>query len=616
MKKKVVLLAVFLLTIFISINDVNAKIMWIQCKQDGSIYAVKNDADNSSEKDDDFSGYGTYALIDDNQAKAQTRWLSFDKNAFYAGGKGPVFLQHKDAGGTTDAINCWRNDWFYKVEECDPKEGYSFYAETDGEIPLDHGVCPAGVVQTGNSSGSVRGDFLVLYGTQREPAYKNASISAKGEWVIYGFQKEGGQVVDKIVEGYTGSGVYGYATTWKNWDAFEDNLGYMMDENNDGDDLISYHNGYSEKYMSWTAMTQAKRIRDFHEHYFELTTYETADGRKPWLIYAAHEGRKFVEKTTGTDGIYYSNNGEGKANLTKWVDDWYKDASDILSVKLEARGKIKGKNKLIDAAEGIDKASSEGKEYVFKSNYSASQMIKDLEESYQYLADWQDNDAKFYAPSPKSCSEPGTTSDPSSAISTSFLCETVGVPDLRMLNHRAYSVELNTLIRSTLTEMVNNHSNSDEGIETLAKDAEKYTREFTVAINYLNKYHNNYGLDSNIGTLKNNYDEMLKKYRTEVILDCEGLLGEELQEKINSYLNIIKIAVPIILIGFGIIDFTKALFAGDDDQMKKAQKDFMLRIAIAILFFLLPTIVNLLLSIANKVWFQIDPVSCGLFGHK
>lgn len=46
--------------------------------------------------------------------------------------------------------------------------------------------------------------------------------------------------------------------------------------------------------------------------------------------------------------------------------------------------------------------------------------------------------------------------------------------------------------------------------------------------------------------------------------------------------------------------------------MKKAQKQFIKRIAIAILIFFVPTILNLLLTLANKVWPIIVPSTCGI----
>ena len=100
------------------------------------------------------------------------------------------------------------------------------------------------------------------------------------------------------------------------------------------------------------------------------------------------------------------------------------------------------------------------------------------------------------------------------------------------------------------------------------------------------------------------------------MVDCKSLLGEGLINKINSYVNIVKIAIPIILIGFGVADFSKAVFAGDDEQMKSSQKKFIKRIGIAVVIFLVPTFINLLLGLANKVWTTISPDSCGIFEGK
>lgn len=92
--------------------------------------------------------------------------------------------------------------------------------------------------------------------------------------------------------------------------------------------------------------------------------------------------------------------------------------------------------------------------------------------------------------------------------------------------------------------------------------------------------------------------------------DCEDLFGEELVEKINSIMDWIKILIPILLIGFGIIDFTKAIFAGSTDEMSKAQKTFFKRVVAAILVFISPIVVNLILNLANEVWGFISPDTC------
>ena len=87
---------------------------------------------------------------------------------------------------------------------------------------------------------------------------------------------------------------------------------------------------------------------------------------------------------------------------------------------------------------------------------------------------------------------------------------------------------------------------------------------------------------------------------------CDKLLCEDTIDKIMKYFNIIKIAIPIILVGLGIFDFSKAVF-GNDDDMKKARKTFILRIVAAILFFLSPIFIRFILSVANNVWDYISP---------
>lgn len=97
---------------------------------------------------------------------------------------------------------------------------------------------------------------------------------------------------------------------------------------------------------------------------------------------------------------------------------------------------------------------------------------------------------------------------------------------------------------------------------------------------------------------------------TFTVTNCEGLLSQNIIDKLNSYLKIVKYAVPILLIVFGIFDFSKAVLSPNDDEMKKSQKTFIKRLAVALLFFFVPTIVNLILTLANKVWPIIIPNSC------
>lgn len=94
-------------------------------------------------------------------------------------------------------------------------------------------------------------------------------------------------------------------------------------------------------------------------------------------------------------------------------------------------------------------------------------------------------------------------------------------------------------------------------------------------------------------------------------LSCQDMLGDKLTKRIQDIINIIKIAVPILLIVFGMIDFGKGIFSMDENEMKKSQSKFMKRVIVAVAFFMIPTFIGIILNIASKIW-DIDPSLCGI----
>ena len=64
-------------------------------------------------------------------------------------------------------------------------------------------------------------------------------------------------------------------------------------------------------------------------------------------------------------------------------------------------------------------------------------------------------------------------------------------------------------------------------------------------------------------------------------------------------LNVVRILVPIALIVLGSIDIGKAVIAGDEKKIKEAQKPFVKRIVAAVIVFLIPWIVDIIMSIAG-----------------
>ena len=92
--------------------------------------------------------------------------------------------------------------------------------------------------------------------------------------------------------------------------------------------------------------------------------------------------------------------------------------------------------------------------------------------------------------------------------------------------------------------------------------------------------------------------------------NCEQLFGQDVVNFINEIMKWIRICVPILLIVLGILDFSKAVFSKTEDDMKKTREKFIKRIVAAVLVFLAPIFVNMILSVANSVWSDISPDTC------
>lgn len=123
-------------------------------------------------------------------------------------------------------------------------------------------------------------------------------------------------------------------------------------------------------------------------------------------------------------------------------------------------------------------------------------------------------------------------------------------------------------------------------------------------------------LDSNNGTQIHQMfllsdDAKPKEEEPDVnINSCSDLFDKDLIKEINKVMDVIKIAVPILLLVFGIADFLKATFDNSEDEMKKNRDRFIKRIIAAVIVFLVPTFVNLILKLGNTVWSDINPNTC------
>lgn len=85
---------------------------------------------------------------------------------------------------------------------------------------------------------------------------------------------------------------------------------------------------------------------------------------------------------------------------------------------------------------------------------------------------------------------------------------------------------------------------------------------------------------------------------------------------ISSAITIIKVIVPVLLIIFGMIDLIKAVTAGKEDEIKKAQGTFIKRLIMGVLVFFVILIVQMLISfVSNKDTNVSNCFDCFVNGH-
>lgn len=86
---------------------------------------------------------------------------------------------------------------------------------------------------------------------------------------------------------------------------------------------------------------------------------------------------------------------------------------------------------------------------------------------------------------------------------------------------------------------------------------------------------------------------------------------------IDSVLQYVRVIVPILIILLGTIDFSKAVLAGKEDEMRKAQSDFVKRVIMGVAIFFVPLLIDVVMDLAEIVWKDTiwkgtDLINCNL----
>lgn len=76
-----------------------------------------------------------------------------------------------------------------------------------------------------------------------------------------------------------------------------------------------------------------------------------------------------------------------------------------------------------------------------------------------------------------------------------------------------------------------------------------------------------------------------------------AIIDEKIPNTVSTIINIIKIAVPVLLVIFGSLDLMKGIIAAKDDEIKKGQQIFIKRLIAGALVFFVFVVVQFLISL-------------------
>lgn len=329
---------------------------------------------------------------------------------------------------------------------------------------------------------------------------------------------------------------------------------------------------HKENKQSYNSSTPFIYVVKYEENYTKLGEHETA-----------YKGDIIFDSKNNINLLYEK------------IDEWY----DSYGKKDNIGTLVENNKNLINACKKLNEAEDSKKTYSFSDGYTAINMMDEMKTFLSTFEEkFKDIDINGYP----MCIKSENTPD---AAKSAYNCTMKEITS----DHMNYIPEG---LSSYIYKDISNYLTTSKGIVTV--DYKDSFAELTHCAVNLDKNANDYNLNTvQTSELRKSYEKMAKQLGIVVVYDCQSLIGENLAAKIEEYINIIKIAIPIILIGFGIVDFAKAMFASDESKMKEAQSKFIKRLIVAILIFLVPTFAKIILSIANQVWSNISPDGCGIF---
>lgn len=95
------------------------------------------------------------------------------------------------------------------------------------------------------------------------------------------------------------------------------------------------------------------------------------------------------------------------------------------------------------------------------------------------------------------------------------------------------------------------------------------------------------------------------------MVSCGGFtVDKTLPNLVTMLVRAIQIAIPLILIIYGMLDFGKAVMAQKEDEIKKGQQTFIKRAIAALLVFLVVAIVTTVFGLLANASGDNSPMAC------
>ena len=99
------------------------------------------------------------------------------------------------------------------------------------------------------------------------------------------------------------------------------------------------------------------------------------------------------------------------------------------------------------------------------------------------------------------------------------------------------------------------------------------------------------------------------------ITGCEAtlpgvMIDAKLPNTVHTIIVVIKIAVPVLLVIFGMLDLFKGITAQKEDDIKKGQQLFIKRLISAAIIFFVVTVVQLLVSFVSNEDEKTNIMTC------